>query len=116
MSERDPGLARVRDDLTAEGRLASPAELRASRWSNDPGDRYGAHRHDYDKVLVAESGSIRFTLPELDRVVELSAGDRLDLPAGTLHSADVGPSGVSCLELHLPSGALSAETAGTPRA
>ena len=31
-------------------------------WSNGPGDRYGAHDHDYDKVIVVERGSIRFGL------------------------------------------------------
>ena len=34
-------------------------------WSNGPGDRYGAHDHGYDKVLVCASGSIRFGLPGL---------------------------------------------------
>ena len=33
--------------LAAEG-------LSAARWSNGPGDAYQAHRHGYDKVLVAE--------------------------------------------------------------
>jgi hypothetical protein len=33
-------------------------------------------------------------------------GDRLDLPAGTRHDALVGPTGVTCLEAHLPAGSL----------
>lgn len=70
-------------------------------WSNGPGDHYPEHRHDYDKVLVAKSGSITFRLSEWGGPVELRAGDRLDLPAGTLHGADVGPSGVTCSETHL---------------
>ena len=37
---------------------------------------------------------------------ELRAGDRLDLPAGTIHAADVGPAWVRCLEGHVPAGAL----------
>jgi hypothetical protein len=32
--------------------------------------------------------------------VTLNAGDRLELPAGTLHDAIVGPRGVVCLEAH----------------
>jgi hypothetical protein len=32
--------------------------------------------------------------------VTLNAGDRLDLPAGIVHDADVGPQGVVCLEAH----------------
>jgi quercetin dioxygenase-like cupin family protein len=88
--------------LAAEG-------LAASAWGNGPGDRYAAHRHAFDKVLVAVHGSIVFRLPELGRDVGLQAGDRLHLPAGTLHAADVGPAGVVCLEAHLARGALGAE-------
>ena len=32
--------------------------------------------------------------------IDLAPGDRLDLPAGTAHSAQVGPDGVTCLEAH----------------
>ena len=85
--------------LRAEG-------LAASSWSNGPGDRYGAHEHGYDKVIVVESGSIRFGLPSESRSVDLAAGDRLELPAGTRHDAIVGPVGVTCLEAHLPAGSL----------
>lgn len=84
--------------------------LDAGSWSNGPGDRYGAHDHAYDKVLVVASGSIRFGLPDLDRTVELRVGDRLDLPAGTRHDAVVGGSGVTCLEAHVPAGTFAAAT------
>jgi quercetin dioxygenase-like cupin family protein len=77
-------------------------------WSNGPHDRYAAHEHGYDKVLVCASGSIRFGLPGLGDAVELAPGDRLDLPAGTAHDAHVGADGVTCLEAHLPAGAIPA--------
>jgi hypothetical protein len=83
--------------------------LAASAWGNGPFDHYGEHRHAYDKVLVAAAGSITFHLPELGRDVRLDTGDRLHLPADTLHGADVGPDGVTCLEAHLPAGALGQE-------
>ncbi|HEV8545556.1 MAG TPA: hypothetical protein VGQ64_04645 [Candidatus Limnocylindrales bacterium] len=86
--------------LRAEG-------LEAGRWSNGPGDRYGAHDHDYDKVLVVGSGSITFGLPDRSEAAELAVGDRLELPAGTRHDAVVGPGGVVCLEAHAPAGTLS---------
>ncbi len=79
--------------------------LSASPWSNGPGDRYGAHDHAYDKVIVVAAGSIAFGLSE-GRSVELAAGDRLELPAGTRHDARVGPGGVTCLEAHAPAGTL----------
>jgi uncharacterized protein YjlB len=89
--------------LRAEGLEPSP-------WSNRPGDVYAGHAHDYDKVLVVASGSIRFGLTSRDRgsdqVVDLGVGDRLDLPAGTTHDAVVGARGVTCLEAHLPTGSL----------
>jgi quercetin dioxygenase-like cupin family protein len=81
--------------------------LAPSPWSNRPGDRYAAHSHTYDKVLVAAAGSITFHLPGDGHDVEISAGERLELPAGTVHAASVGPRGVTCLEAHLPAGTLS---------
>jgi uncharacterized protein YjlB len=87
--------------LRAEG-------LEPRSWSNGPFDRYASHEHDYDKVLVCASGSIRFGLPDAGRSVDLAPGDRLDLPAGTRHDAVVGERGVTCLEAHLPAGRLPA--------
>ncbi len=90
--------------------------LEPSAWSNGPGDRYGAHEHGYDKVIVVERGSIHFGLPGSADSVDLRVGDRLELPAGTRHDAVVGPAGVTCLEAHLPAGSLGRwlhRTAGT---
>jgi uncharacterized protein YjlB len=95
--------------MTAElDRRVRAAGLAASPWSNGPGDRYPAHEHGYDKVLVCAAGSIRFGLPATGASVSLEAGDRLDLPAWTVHDALVGPAGVTCLEAHLPAGSLPA--------
>ena len=91
--------ATLAERLRAEG-------LAAGSWSNGPGDRYGAHEHDYDKVIVVARGSIRFGLPGTDAAAELAMGDRLELPAGTSHDALVGPDGVTCLEAHLPAGRI----------
>lgn len=87
------------------GRLRD-AGLDPYPWSNGPGDRYGAHEHGYDKLIVVERGSIRFGLPATASSLELATGDRLELPAGTRHDAVVGPRGVACLEAHLRSGSL----------
>lgn len=69
-------------------------------WSNGPHDVYAAHTHSYDKVIYVVRGSITFGLPELSQQLTLKAGDRLDLPAGTVHDAEVGERGVVCLEGH----------------
>ena len=85
--------------LSAEG-------LDASEWSSGPGERYLAHRHDYDKVLVCVEGRIDFWLREYARTARLEPGDRLELPSNTLHEAVVGRAGARCLEAHLPPGTL----------
>lgn len=69
-------------------------------WSNGPGYRYGEHTHPHHKVLFCISGSITFHTPDGD--VQLVAGDRLDLPPRTPHSATVGPDGVTCIEAARP--------------
>ena len=72
--------------------------LSPSTWSNDPGDIYTAHSHNYHKVIYVVSGSITFGFPIDGQPITLRAGDRLDLPAGVAHNAAVGPDGVVCLE------------------
>jgi len=67
-------------------------------WSNGPHDRYGAHSHPYEKVLYCVDGSITFVLEREGRELVLKSGDRMVLPAGTLHSAIVGPAGCTCIE------------------
>ena len=71
---------------------------RPTEWSDAPGATYEAHSHPYHKTLVCTAGSITFYTPDGD--VRLTAGDRLDLPAGTVHRATVGPDGVTCVETY----------------
>jgi quercetin dioxygenase-like cupin family protein len=70
--------------------------LEPQTWSNAPNDTYDWHEHSYHKVLYCVRGSITFHLRDGDR--ELSAGDRLDIPARTSHAATIGPDGVECME------------------
>ncbi len=76
-------------------------KLNPYSWSNNPHDLYSAHKHGYHKVIYVVRGSITFHLPVLKMKIELKAGDRLDLPANIVHSAEVGAEGVTCLEGHL---------------
>ncbi len=80
--------------------LLAEEKLAPYRWSNGANDIYSAHMHPYDKVIYVVSGSITFGLPHSGKQLTLHAGDRLDLPRGTVHSAVVGPDGVVCLEAH----------------
>lgn len=80
-------------------RAAMEAEgLVPRRWSNRSGDRYAPHEHAYHKVLYCVSGSITFEIVATGERLTLRPGDRLDLPAGVVHAAVVGPDGVVCIE------------------
>ncbi len=93
-TDREPPTeATIRRILQTEG-------LQPYRWSNGPGDVYGAHAHSYHKVIYVVSGSITFGLPNEGQQVRLGPGDRLELPPGVIHDAVVGPEGVVCLEAH----------------
>ena len=81
--------------------LCADEGLNPYQWSNGPNDVYSAHKHSYDKVIHVVRGSITFGLPEEGQKLLLKAGDRLDLPANTVHDALVGPQGVVCLEAHV---------------
>lgn len=95
--ERWPEGMEVPDEAGLRQRMAKEG-LSPYRWSNAPGDVYKAHTHSYHKVIYVVEGSITFGVP--GNKVELRAGDRLDLPAGTRHDAVVGAEGVTCLEAH----------------
>ncbi|MEI7554647.1 AraC family ligand binding domain-containing protein [Candidatus Chlorohelix sp.] len=71
--------------------------LQPYRWWNYPGDIYLPHTHPYFKALYVVNGSITFELAS-GELLELTAGDRLDLPAGIVHAAKAGVNGVICLE------------------
>lgn len=77
------------DAFAAEG-------LSPHTWSNGPGYVYAEHSHPYHKVLFCIEGSIVFHTEDGD--ILMTAGDRMDLPAGTAHGATVGPEGVTCME------------------
>ena len=87
----------LRDELLARLEIETGGGY---SWSNAPGDRYGAHSHTFEKVLYCVEGSITFNLENEGRSVELQAGERLLLPARTVHSAVVGPAGCVCIEGH----------------
>ena len=69
-------------------------------WSNAPHDLYSAHLHTYNKIIYVVRGSISFILPDTNQTLTLHTGDRLELPANTVHSAAVGGQGVKCFEAH----------------
>ncbi len=88
------------DERSIEARIRHEARD-VYGWSNAPGDRYAQHAHGYTKLLYCTRGSIDFALAD-GRTLALRPGDRMVLPAGTRHSAVVGPDGCACVEGKLP--------------
>ena len=84
-----PSQAEVREIFEQES-------LSPHSWSNGPGYKYSPHSHGYHKVLYCLDGDIVFKVE--GEAVSLRPGDRLEIPPGTTHSADVGPNGVTCME------------------
>jgi len=83
-------------DNSVEAKLRAEAD-HCYQWSNGPGAAYAVHDHPYRKILYVARGSITFT-PTGRPPIEMRAGDRIDLPAGTEHGALVGQDGVVCWE------------------
>jgi quercetin dioxygenase-like cupin family protein len=88
-----PTEAAIRHVLETEG-------LHYERWSNGPLDVYFAHSHPFNKVIYVVTGAITFVLPTDGTRFTMQVGDRLDLPAGTMHEAVVSTLGVACFEAH----------------
>src|SRR5262245_7356847 len=76
--------------------------LTPHRWSSGPADVYARHQHPYEKLLFCLDGSIEFKLTATGETSELKPGDRLEIDAGTEHSAIVGPHGCTCIEAARP--------------
>jgi quercetin dioxygenase-like cupin family protein len=66
-----------------------------SRWRDEADARYEAHAHDHDESLWVIEGEIVFGIG--GREYPLGPGDRLMLPAGTVHTARVGRQGADYL-------------------
>jgi quercetin dioxygenase-like cupin family protein len=76
-------------------------DLRVYQWSSPPQEDFDGHTHGYHKVLYVVEGSIKFEFPTRHETINLTPGDRLDLPGGIRHNAVVGMDGVKCLEAHI---------------
>jgi quercetin dioxygenase-like cupin family protein len=109
VSEKESKIVELSVERWGENAPPTPEELRQRyqreglqpyTWSNGPGYRYVAHSHDYDKVLYVVRGSITWILPDLGEEIETRPGDRINLPRGVRHAAQVGSQGVTCMEAH----------------
>jgi quercetin dioxygenase-like cupin family protein len=78
----------LRDELASRG-------FGASLWRDVPGARYEAHSHERDEALWVLEGEMIFEAA--DCTFRLGPGDRLELPAGTVHTAVAGKAGATYL-------------------
>jgi len=79
------------------------AEMRSQKlapfsWHNGPHDAYSPHTRSYTRVIYIVKGSAVFHFPADNEDVAVTPGDRLEIPARTLHGFTAGPEGVTCLE------------------
>lgn len=86
--DRPPTERELRTRLAADG-------FRAFLWTDAPGAHYQPHSHEQDESLWVLDGEMTFEIA--GRRYRLGPGDRLALPAGTLHAATAGPAGATYL-------------------
>lgn len=60
-------------------------------YEDKPNLEYAKHTHEKLTVHVIVSGGMMLT--DANENKELVAGERFDIPAGTIHSAKIGPEG-----------------------
>ena len=80
----------LRARLTADG-------YQAVKWANDPGTGYPPHAHIYPELLWLITGSLTVVLPTEARLLELAAGDRIEIPRGLAHGTMAGADGADYL-------------------
>src|SRR5262245_47657898 len=78
----------LRSQLEAEG-------FHVWSWTDSAGADYEPHTHEQDESLWILAGEITFGAE--GRELRLRAGDRLMLPAGTIHTAHAGADGATYL-------------------
>ena len=89
----DPGPPAEESALRTE--LAG-AGLDVFSWSDAAGATYAPHHHDHDETIVLVAGEMTFTIDGRDYGLG-RPGDRLLLPAGTVHAALAGAAGATYL-------------------
>ena len=60
-------------------------------WQDAPGTLYPEHTHAQETAHIILSGEMTLTMN--GRTMTYRAGGRCDVPAGTVHSAKMGPQG-----------------------
>lgn len=70
--------------------LAHMLEREGLEWdayADSPGTKYGRHKHDFDDFVVIVSGQMKLGTDKYQWLMK--PGDRLDIPAHTVHWAEM---------------------------
>ncbi len=77
---KKPTLDELKRKLESEG-------LESELYSDLPGTKYGRHKHPFDDFLVIVAGKMKLITDTGEWTMK--PGDRLDIPANTLHAAEM---------------------------
>ena len=79
------------DQKSLERQLHSEGFLHTYVWQDGPNAHYPEHTHAAETAHIILEGEM--TLTQGSSTQTFSAGERCDVPAGTVHSARMGPRG-----------------------
>ena len=77
--------------------LLKSKDINATRWQAEMGEVFEAKTNPNDKRIWCSEGSITYTI-DGNKNIPLQAGDALNIPANTMHSALAGFMGCVCFE------------------
>lgn len=77
---KKPTLEELKKNLEEKG-------IKSELYSDRPGTKYGRHKHPFDDFVLIVQGKMKIVTDAGEWT--LKPGDRLDIPANTIHSADM---------------------------
>jgi len=77
---------RIRTQLAGEGYLMV-------RWQCEPATGYPPHAHIYPETMVLLRGNLALILPDEGRMLDITPGDRVEIPRGLSHGTMAGAEG-----------------------
>ena len=77
---KKPTLEELKEMLAGQG-------LESELYSDPPRLKYGRHKHPFDDFVVIVSGRMKIKTDKHEWTMK--PGDRLNIPANTLHSAEI---------------------------
>jgi quercetin dioxygenase-like cupin family protein len=77
---KKPTLEELKKNLDEKG-------IESELYSDRPGTKYGRHKHPFDDFVLIVQGKMKIVTDTGEWT--LKPGDRLDIPANTIHSAEI---------------------------